>query len=194
MQQLAPGQRVEATPEQLIKLRNDLTVVQDNMRLFSNLLDHVEDSERVQDSELLPELAVTCAAMQERVTELLLHVTNEDLITSLLEVNDQLNAVLAAYRTRLARDPGAVGSDRTSSQDTVFADTAQRGAQPAAVDSRPRQAASDLLVDVDADPMTSSMRHAPRPLLAQAATQQLTQESSTDDMEFDMFSQVRRAV
>ena len=44
VQRLAAGQRVEASEQQVTKLRGDLDVVRDNVRLFSNLLEHVDPS------------------------------------------------------------------------------------------------------------------------------------------------------
>jgi hypothetical protein len=105
--ELAPGQRVTATPAQLKKLRADLAIVVQNAKLLKELLTGLGPNERARDNELIGEIATTCASMQGRVTELLEHVDNEALIVELLGANDELNDAQRALRLRASQEtPG----------------------------------------------------------------------------------------
>ena len=82
-----------------------MAVVGQNVGLLSDLLGTVEPAQRVQDSDLIPDIARTCRAMQERILMLCEQVTNEDVISELLVLNDRLNEGLHKYDSRVAQDP-----------------------------------------------------------------------------------------
>ena len=107
VQRIAAGQQVSCNPEQLGKIRGDLAVVEQNVGLLSDLLGTVEPAQRLQDSDLIPDISRTCRAMHERILILCEQVTNEDLISELLVLNDRLNEGLHAYDRRVALDPPA---------------------------------------------------------------------------------------
>jgi len=102
--QLAPGERVMATSQQLQKLRSDLIIVRQNSKLLLELLQALGPQDRAQDNELVTEVSTTCKSMQSRVGELLGRVENEDFTGELLEVNDQLNEALHELGVRITQE------------------------------------------------------------------------------------------
>ena len=79
------------TPEQLVKVRADLAIVNQNTSLLQDLLRNLGPDEKVKDNELINDIAETCEQMQKRVMKLCEQVENEDLIVELFSVNDVLN-------------------------------------------------------------------------------------------------------
>ncbi|OCT85515.1 target of Myb protein 1 [Xenopus laevis] len=96
---IAPGNSaITPTPDQLVKLRNELEVVNGNVRVMSEMLTElVPQKAKQSDVELLQELNRTCRAMQQRVLELIPRVTHEQLTEELLIVNDNLNNVFIRH-------------------------------------------------------------------------------------------------
>lgn len=99
---LSPGDQVLCNREQLAKLRGDLSVVEQNVSLLSDLLGAVPDGQTTMGpDELIPEIKGTCTKMQQRVLELCEHVANEDLIVELFAINDRINDALALYTRKV---------------------------------------------------------------------------------------------
>eukprot|EP00039_Didymoeca_costata_P018510 m.333751 g.333751 ORF g.333751 m.333751 type:complete len:444 (+) comp17213_c0_seq1:222-1553(+) len=96
---VTPGQRVECTREQKAKIRGDLDVVEQNVRLLSELVSGEQSDQTADVLELIDDIARTCKSMQERILQLCEHVTNEDLTGELLVVNDKINDALEKHGT-----------------------------------------------------------------------------------------------
>ena len=79
-------------PEQVHKIRGDLTVTQANMSIFSEMLSELTPGlEHPEDRNMFEQLHATCRAMQTRLVELIDQVDDDKLTADLLEVNDNMN-------------------------------------------------------------------------------------------------------
>uniref|UniRef100_A0A1W7RCC2 TOM1-like protein 1-like protein n=1 Tax=Agkistrodon contortrix contortrix TaxID=8713 RepID=A0A1W7RCC2_AGKCO len=97
-QPLSPAAIVTLIPEQVGKLYSELDMVKMNVRVMSAILkENVPGSENPDDMALLQKLYKTSRAMQERIMELLATVENEDVITELIQMNENLNNVLLGH-------------------------------------------------------------------------------------------------
>ena len=66
------GGPISLTPEQMAKLKSELDIVQQNHKVFSDMLNEMTPGkEETPDLELLQELNRTCRQMQQRIVELL---------------------------------------------------------------------------------------------------------------------------
>uniref|UniRef100_A0A1I7TIG7 TOM1-like protein 2 n=1 Tax=Caenorhabditis tropicalis TaxID=1561998 RepID=A0A1I7TIG7_9PELO len=89
---------ISATPAQLTKLRADLDVVNQNIKVFrETLTDVVPRKETADELQLLSDLNDSCRQMQQRVLDLIRYVSNEEVTYELLMVNDSLNSVFEKY-------------------------------------------------------------------------------------------------
>ncbi|XP_043924004.1 target of Myb protein 1 isoform X2 [Protopterus annectens] len=86
------------TPEQVMKLRKEMEVVNGNGKVMSEMLTElVPGQASSSDVELLQELNRTCRTMQQRILELIPRLAHEQLTEELLLVNDNLNNVFLRY-------------------------------------------------------------------------------------------------
>lgn len=70
---------IAATPAQLTKLRADLDVVNQNIKVFrETLTDVVPRKETADELQLLSDLNDSCRQMQQRVLDLIRYVSNEE--------------------------------------------------------------------------------------------------------------------
>ncbi|KPP72473.1 TOM1-like protein 2-like [Scleropages formosus] len=84
--------------EQIARLRSELDIVRGNAKVMSEMLtEMVPGQEDPSDLDLLQELNRTCRAMQQRIVELISHVSKEDITEELLHVNDDLNNIFLRY-------------------------------------------------------------------------------------------------
>jgi len=112
---IAPTQPINATPEQMAKLRSELDMVNVNIEVFRELIANLKpksangESSNDGDFQLIQELNSTCREMQKRILELIPILTNEEITYELLTVNDELNTLFEKY-DRHASNPTACGS------------------------------------------------------------------------------------
>ncbi|CAI5455907.1 unnamed protein product [Caenorhabditis angaria] len=89
---------IVATAEQLTKLRSDLDVVNQNIKVFRETLTGiVPRQETAEELQLLTDLHTTCKQMQARILDLIKYVSNEEVTYELLMVNDSFNSVFEKY-------------------------------------------------------------------------------------------------
>lgn len=89
---------ITPTPAQLTKLRADLDVVNQNVKVFrETLTDVVPRKETADELQLLTQLNDGCRQMQQRVLDLIRYVSSEEVTYELLMVNDSLNSVFEKY-------------------------------------------------------------------------------------------------
>jgi len=85
-------------PEQVLKVRGDLGVTQQNMAVFSEMLSELKPGlEHPEDRSMFEALHATCRAMQSRLVELIDQVEDDKLTADLLEVNDDMNNLFLRY-------------------------------------------------------------------------------------------------
>ena len=95
---LSTNQSITLTEPQLAKLQQELSVVEGNMSVLSEMLAEMKPGhEKSADLELLRELYATCRAMQQRLVELVDRVTNDEITAHLLKINDDLNNLFLRY-------------------------------------------------------------------------------------------------
>lgn len=89
---LSVNQSITLTDPQLTKLQDELSVVEGNMSVLSEMLAEMSPGqENPADLELLRELYATCRTMQQRLVDLVDRVTNDEITAHLLKINDDLN-------------------------------------------------------------------------------------------------------
>lgn len=89
---------VVSGPDRVAKLRSELGTVQQNCRVFGEILTELSSGAgNPDDIELLEDLNSTCRQMQKRIVELLETCEIEQVTEDLLTVNDELNNVFLRY-------------------------------------------------------------------------------------------------
>ncbi len=73
---------MQASGEQLAKLRHDLDIVNSNLRVLREMLSELHPGQEADDDlQLLRELNTTCRHMQQRCVHLLAQLANEQVIS-----------------------------------------------------------------------------------------------------------------
>lgn len=86
------------SPDQIQKIRNDLGITGTNMTILADMLTELTPGqEHQEDRSLLEQLHGTCRAMQSRLVELINQVDDDQLMTELLEINDNMNNLFLRY-------------------------------------------------------------------------------------------------
>ncbi|KAK0397734.1 hypothetical protein QR680_002243 [Steinernema hermaphroditum] len=81
---------VAAGPDQLVKLRSELDIVNTNLTVMRDLLSQLTPgNENPEELNFLNELNSTCRQMQERIRELIPVITNDEVTYELLVINDE---------------------------------------------------------------------------------------------------------
>jgi len=159
---------IEANSAQLTKLRNDMDIVQGNVNILQELLSEMAPGrEDVEDLELAKDLSLACLEMQRRITALVQVITNEEVTSELLSMNDQLNAVLHKYERHMGNRTAAqdhmdnrmaVQDHRTAVQDHMDKRTVAQDHRMATQDHMDnRTAALDNLIQFDSTPIGSQL-------------------------------------
>jgi len=201
--QPVPEGPVHLSPEQLSKLRSELDVVQQNFKVFSEMLTELNPGqEDTSDWDLLQELNRTCRTMQQRVVELIDRVANEEVTGELLQLNDNMNNVFLRYERFERYRSGQAGTQpapATLAQQSMAGPPAMpaRGAQPAA------PASIGNLIDLDAPAPTQFTPQALTTTQQNMANVSINADppaasavnggSTAGDDEFDMFAASRQS-
>ncbi|XP_046644061.1 TOM1-like protein 2 isoform X1 [Daphnia pulicaria] len=158
---------------QLAKLQHELSMVEGNMSVLSEMLAEMSPGqEKPADLELLRELYSTCRNMQQRLVELVDRVANDEITAHLLKINDDLNNLFLRYE-RYEKNRQAV---------TQGTETLQKNSAPPI---KPNE-----LVNL-------SDHYQPSASAAAAALPTITTQlqglglKNQDESEFDMFAQSR---
>ncbi|ELU12259.1 hypothetical protein CAPTEDRAFT_174498 [Capitella teleta] len=113
-----PQGPVAVTPAQLAKLRSEFDIIQQNCKVFSEMLTEMSSGhEHPADEELLKELNQTCRQMQQRLVELVERVQNEEVTGEILHINDELNNIFLRY-DRYERLRGGAANPQQQTEQT----------------------------------------------------------------------------
>ena len=86
------------SPEQIQKIRGDLSITQTNMTILSDMMTELTPGqEHPDDKSLLEQLHGTCRAMQSRLVELIGQADDDKLTADLLEINDNMNNLFLRF-------------------------------------------------------------------------------------------------
>ena len=120
--------------EQLAKLKSEIDIVNGNIKVFDEMLTELSKSNnrRTEDLELLHELNATCLQMQKRIVDLLDKISNEEVTSELLTVNDNLNTLFTRYEPFAVRNSGGNQPAQTRPANSNLAIAAIPAAIPAA--------------------------------------------------------------
>ncbi|XP_059353403.1 TOM1-like protein 2 isoform X2 [Daphnia carinata] len=170
---ISANQSITLSGPQLTKLQHELSVVEGNMSVLSEMLAEMSPGqENPADLELLRELYSTCRTMQQRLVDLVDRVANDEITAHLLKINDDLNNLFLRYE-RYEKNRQAVA--QSGNNETLQKTT-----------PRPTSALIDL-----AD------NYQPSASAAAAALPTITTQlqglglKNADESEFDMFAQSR---
>ncbi|VDN57786.1 unnamed protein product [Dracunculus medinensis] len=110
---LDPSQHVRPTSKQLEKLRKELDIVNNNLKVLREMLSELAPGkEQPDDMELLVELHAVCKQMQQRILDLIRSIVNEEVTYELLILNDEFNNVFEKYDRYMSnRSSGNKASD-----------------------------------------------------------------------------------
>lgn len=164
---------INATPTQLTKLRADLNIVEENVRVMNDMLTELApEQEQSDDITLLKDLNATCRQMQQRLIELLGRVANDEVTGELLRINDSLNNVFIRF-DRFERN--RTGASQPTSELEAETPSIDTSASVSAVAAENRSN-DNMLIDFS-DSGVSTEPGKPSTVVA--------------DDEFDMFAQTR---
>lgn len=198
---------IHLSPEQLNKLKNELEVVQGNMKVLSEMLTEMKPGEEHRDDwELLMELYGTCQSMQKRIVELIEKVANEEVTNELLRINDELNNLFMRFE-RYQKKRGSVAGSSAHQDLTMIASTSTSNVAPVAGTSSSINLARGTAVPTGA-PIPSLIDFTddePDALVGDVKSLQISSQPTTQaptragkevtgisgDHEFDMFAQLR---
>lgn len=196
-----PASSIEAypfhlSPEQLNKLRNELEIVQGNIKVFSEMLTELKPGQEHRDDlELLVDLHSTCQAMQRRIMDLIEKVANEEVTSELLRLNDELNNLFLRY-DRYQKKQGHSSPDTT---DNILSPSTSAGppkpSAAAAAAAAPIKPTVPSLIDFGEEPDQGLLPGMQNLQISQtkgpAEGQAVPPETASGDHDFDMFAQLR---
>lgn len=181
---------IHLSPEQLNKLKNELEVVQGNMKVLSEMLTEMKPGlEHKDDWELLLELHGTCQSMQKRIVELIEKVANEEVTNELLRINDELNNLFM----RFERYQKKRGTTSGNSQDITMIASTSAEPKPVAASSRAANASDNVpsLIDFTDDEPDGITTGISSLQVSQPRASSTKAGENIGDQEFDMFAQQR---
>ena len=92
-----PSASTTYTTEDVEKLKGDIAIASNSLKVFSQVLDGCIALRPPTPSTLANELVEQCRAMQPRLVELISNATDEALLTSAIRLNDELTGEIARY-------------------------------------------------------------------------------------------------
>ncbi|CDW58682.1 target of myb protein 1 [Trichuris trichiura] len=115
--------------EQLVKLRSELDVVNENLNVFREMLTELQPGqENPDDLRMLKDLNDVCREMQRRIIVLIQQIKNDAVTSELLIINDELNTVFAKYdrymtnRESATQSPAGKSDKAEIDEDTALID------------------------------------------------------------------------
>ncbi|KNC85963.1 hypothetical protein SARC_01868 [Sphaeroforma arctica JP610] len=138
------SQRIVPTDAQITKLADELEIVKGNADVLDDMVNALDATDNPTDSELLSEIVETTRAMHQRVVTLISQVDNDQIMNTLLLVNDQLVHGFDEYEKKLAlyqTSQKAMAPPSTAQRDT--ADTTK---PPTTATNDPTTGEADLIV------------------------------------------------
>lgn len=160
--QSAPVQQPRAsttyTSEDVEKLKGDIAIASNSLKVFSQVLDGCIALRPPSPSTLANELVEQCRAMQPRLVELISNAADETLLTSAIRLNDELTGEIARYDL-LARAASGDAEARA-----LIAPRSHAAPQPT-----PRHTTESLLSDLD-DVMRASTSSPPTQTMTSIAS------------------------
>lgn len=188
---------IHLSPEQLNKLKNELEVVQGNMKVLSEMLTEMKPGEEHRDDwELLIELYGTCQSMQKRIVELIEKVANEEVTNELLRINDELNNLFMRFE-RYQKKRGTVGGGIPLQHDmTMIASTSTSSPAPVpGTSALPKNLGTALSTAAPIPSLIDFTDDEPDALVGDVKNLQVSPHPATQTApsadEFDMFAQLR---
>eukprot|EP01134_Creolimax_fragrantissima_P003095 CFRG3095T1 len=94
--------RIAPSDRQTAKLMDDLEIVRGNVDVMAEMVNALGEGENPTTSELLNEINLTTRAMQQRILILISQVESDNLMNTLLQVNDQLVNLFEEYDKKVA--------------------------------------------------------------------------------------------
>lgn len=175
---------ITPTPEQIMKLRKEMEIVNGNGKVMSEMLaELVPGQASSSDIELLQELNRTCHTMQQRVLELIPRLSHEQLTGELLLVNDNLNNIFLRYdrfeRYRLGQSASNKVQPETENARS-FSDLVPVPSQPISQSDASNLSSQLARLDFGTDSVSNALK-----------TLDNNQQPRTENDEFDMFAQSR---
>ncbi|KAG9511046.1 FACT complex subunit SSRP1, partial [Fragariocoptes setiger] len=174
------------------KIMSDLNVVQSSVNVFNEILGQIESQTNDDDWALLKELDTTCRQMKQRIVELIERVTNEDVTSELLRLNDELNNVFVRHERALKRRSAQVASSSTPATST----SVQSSKVSAATETGPKELSLiDLNTDEasETDDVKSDAANS-KDSAAESITSPVAGSQGPNDPDFDIFAQSRSSV
>ena len=92
-----PSASTTYTTEDVEKLKGDIAIASNSLKVFSQVLDGCIALRPPTPSTLANELVEQCRAMQPRLVELISNAADEALLTSAIRLNDELTGEIARY-------------------------------------------------------------------------------------------------
>lgn len=206
-------------PEQVAKMLSELDVVRRNIDIMNEIMIENEPGKETEDDmQLLEDLNRSLHAMQSRVSGIIGRVTDEIVLESTLQINDELNSVFVRFdrylRNREAAQSGSTaqpGAPTTATGEVATTSLIEPPNAPSisypSLDSEQpptyEDSAVGTLIDLGSDIQQPTQQPPPSgDIVAQLAELGITSEPAaqpaaqpkqqTED-EFDMFAQSRTA-
>ncbi|XP_063979816.1 TOM1-like protein 2 isoform X1 [Diachasmimorpha longicaudata] len=177
--------------QHIAKLRSELEVVQGNMRVLAEMIQHLtEQCQNNQqpeqaDLDLLHQLYSTCRAMQERVVELVGKLVDDEMTAELLRINDELNNLFLRY-SRFTKNkaipPASVILAQAIGHPPVGTEMTGKRSEPSLIDLGDGETAAGL------DKQMSELE-----IKGDDTRTKTKDKDHPDNDEFDMFAQSRNA-